>query len=111
MGPSCASSSGQASIQFAPHGRRLVRAEVDQEFAGRVQAGQSALVRDDAPSGTSWQGKVLRVADWYTQRRYLTYDASQVRDTRTVECLIALDPGQSEPRLGQRVRVTIGGQG
>jgi multidrug resistance efflux pump len=99
---------GQAAIQFALEGRRLVRAEVDQEFASRIQAGQTAVVQDDAPSGISWRGRVLRVADWYTQRRNLAYDATQLRDTRTVECLIALDPGQTEPRLGQRVRVTIG---
>jgi multidrug resistance efflux pump len=101
---------GEAAVQFAPEGRRLVRAEVDQEFVSRVKTGQSALVRDDSAAGTSWRGKVLRVADWYTQRRNLPYDPTQLRDTRTAECLIALDAGQPEPRLGQRVRVTIGGQ-
>jgi HlyD family secretion protein len=101
---------GEAAIQFAPDGRRLVRAEVDQEFVSRVKSGQPALVRDDSPAGTSWRGKVLRVADWYTQRRNLPYDPTQLRDTRTAECLIALDAGQPEPRLGQRVRVTIGGR-
>jgi multidrug resistance efflux pump len=99
---------GQAAIEFAPQGQRLVRAEVDQEFVSRVKAGQPALVRDDSSSGASWRGRVLRVADWYTQRRNLSYDTTQFRDTRTVECLIALDSGQTEPRLGQRVRVTLG---
>jgi HlyD family secretion protein len=99
---------GQAALLFAVQGRRVVRAELDQEFVSQVHAGQPALVRDDSPSGISWRGKVLRVADWYTQRRNLSYDASQIRDSRTAECLIALDAGQPEPRLGQRVRVTIG---
>jgi multidrug resistance efflux pump len=99
---------GQPALLFAPQGRRLVRAELDQEFVSRVHADQPALIRDDSPSGISWRGKVLRVADWYTQRRNLSYDAAQIRDSRTAECLIALDAGQPEPRLGQRVRVTIG---
>jgi multidrug resistance efflux pump len=99
---------GQPALLFAPQGRRIVRAELDQEFVSRVHADQPALIRDDSPSGIAWRGKVLRVADWYTQRRNLTYDSAQIRDGRTAECLIALDANQPEPRLGQRVRVTIG---
>ncbi|HEV3084948.1 MAG TPA: HlyD family efflux transporter periplasmic adaptor subunit [Gemmataceae bacterium] len=97
----------QAAVLFAAHGRRLVRAEVDQEFAGAVKAGQAALVQDDAPSGLTWRGRVLRVADWYTQRRNVVREPYQLQDVRTVECLIALDAGQDLPRLGQRVRVSI----
>ena len=98
------------AIRFALRGQRLVRAEVDQEFAGAVKVGQPALVQDDAPSGLAWRGRVLRVADWYTQRRNTVHDPFELRDVRTVECLIALDAGQALPRLGQRVRVTIGGE-
>jgi multidrug resistance efflux pump len=98
----------QPAVLFAPHGQRLVRAEVDQEFSGAVKVGQAALVQDDAPSGLTWRGRVLRVADWYTQRRNSVREPFQLQDVRTVECLIALDAGQALPRLGQRVRVTIG---
>src|SRR5439155_5824448 len=93
----------QAAIRFALRGQRLVRAEVDQEFAGAVKVGQAALVQDDTPSGLTWRGRVLRVADWYTQRRNTVHDPFELRDVRTVECLIALDAGQALPRLGQRV--------
>ena len=99
----------QAAILFGPDSQRLVRAEVDQEFAGRVAAGQPAVVEDDAPSGARWRGRVLRLAEWYHQRRTILREPSPSPDTRTVECLISLDPGESLPRLGQRVRVTIGG--
>ena len=75
-----------------------------------MKVGQPALVQDDAPSGLAWRGRVLRVADWYTQRRNTVHDPFELRDVRTVECLIALDAGQALPRLGQRVRVTIGGE-
>jgi multidrug resistance efflux pump len=103
---------GQAqkpAVLFAPKGPRLVRAEVDQEFAGRVEAGQRAVVEDDSASGIRWKGHVLRLADWYHQRRTILKEPAPPLDVRTIECLIQLDEGQELPRLGQRVRVTIGG--
>jgi hypothetical protein len=103
------SQSKQAAILFAPDGTRLVRAELDQEFAGRVHQGQPAVVEDDAASGQRWTGRVLRVADWYHSRRTILKEPAPPLDVRTVECLIELDAGQAQPRLGQRVRVTISG--
>jgi multidrug resistance efflux pump len=98
----------QPIVRFAPDEPPLIRAEVDQEFADRVQVGQKAVIRDDARAGTSWRGKVQRVAGWYGQNRPTTQDPSAFTDVRTVECLIAIDPGQPPVRLGQRMRVLIG---
>jgi multidrug resistance efflux pump len=99
----------QTAILFAPHGPRIVRAELDQEFAGRVREGQPAIIEDDAPSGQRWTGRVLRVADWYHSRRTILKEPAPPLDVKTVECLIEFDSGQVQPRLGQRVRVTVGG--
>ena len=102
-------SAGQGpAVQFCPNGPRLVRAEVEQEFAGCVKLGQKAVVEDDRKAGTTWHGKVIHVSDWYTQRRSVMQEPLQVNDVRTLECLIALDPGQPPLRIGQRVRVRIG---
>ncbi len=98
----------QPIVRFCPDETPLVRAEVNQEFADRVKVGQTALIRDDARSGASWRGKVERVAGWYERRRPTTQDPSAFTDVRTVECLIAIDPGQSPLRIGQRMRVLIG---
>ena len=98
----------QPVVRFAPDEAPLVRAEVNQEFADRVHVGQKALIRDDARAGASWRGKVERVAGWYQKRRPTTQDPSAFTDVRTVECLIATDPGQPPLRLGQRMRVMIG---
>jgi multidrug resistance efflux pump len=98
----------QPIVRFAPDETPLVRAEVNQEFADRIQVGQKALIRDDARSGANWRGKVARVAGWYQQRRPTTLDPSAFTDVRTVECLITIDPGQPPLRLGQRMRVMIG---
>jgi multidrug resistance efflux pump len=98
----------QPIVRFAPDEPLLVRAEVDQEFVDRIQAGQPALIRDDTHAGASWHGKVQRVAGWYEQRRPTTQDPSAFTDVRTVECLISIDTGQPPLRIGQRMRVMIG---
>ena len=99
--------SKQAAILFAPNSPRLIRAELDQEFAGTIAEGQSAVIEDDAPAGRQWTGRVLRIADWYHSRRTILKEPAPPLDVRTVECLIELDAGQKQPRLGQRVRVTM----
>jgi multidrug resistance efflux pump len=97
----------EPAILFCPKGRRIIRAEVEQEFASRVAVGQTALIRDDATGGALWHGRVLRLSDWYTQRRSIMQEPNQAHDVRTLECLIALDNGPAPLRIGQRVRVTL----
>jgi len=98
----------QAAILFCPDGPRIIRAEVEQEFASHVQISQPASIRDDSNEPTVWRGRVIALSDWYTQRRSVLQEPLQVNDVRTLECLIALDPGQPPLRIGQRVRVLIG---
>jgi hypothetical protein len=46
------------------------------------------------------------VSDWYVQRRPVADEVLQMKDVRTLECIISF----SEPpplRIGQRVRVTL----
>lgn len=98
----------QPAIQFCPAGPRIVRAEVEQEFANRVAKGQVARIQDDSSAGPGWRGKVARLSDWYTHRRSMLQEPLQFNDVRTLECIVHLDPGQPTPRVGQRVRVTLG---
>jgi multidrug resistance efflux pump len=98
----------QPAILFCPHGPRIVRAEVEQEFASCVAVGQSAAVQDDTTAGSTWHGKLTRISDWYTHRRSVLQEPLQFNDVRTLECLITLDPGQPPLRIGQRVRVILG---
>jgi multidrug resistance efflux pump len=100
---------GQPTVQFCPDRPRLVRAEVEQEFAGLLTIGQAAQVEDDVPDGTRWQGRVVRLSDWYTRRRSPVLEPLQQNDVRTLECLIELEPGSSL-RMGQRVRVRLSSQ-
>jgi HlyD family secretion protein len=95
------------AIQFCSDEPRIIRAEVEQAFAGRLAVGLPAAVQDDRTAGPSWRGRVARISDWYTQRRQVADEQLQLKDVRTLECLIALEPDQPDLRIGQRVRVTI----
>jgi multidrug resistance efflux pump len=97
----------QPAVQFAIQGPQVVRADVEQEFVGRVAVGQSAQVQDETRLGRVWQGKVERIANWVTQRRSVMHEPHEFTDVRTVEVLITLDSGQPPLRIGQRVRVRI----
>jgi multidrug resistance efflux pump len=98
----------QPALFFLPAGPRVVRAEVEQEYASRVAVGQRALIEDDSRAGGTWEGKVARVSDWYTHRRSILLDPLQFNDVRTLECIIEIASGSTLPRIGQRVRVTLG---
>jgi multidrug resistance efflux pump len=101
----------QPVVQFSPDRPRIIRAEIEQVFSTRVAVGQPAVVEDDGRSGNAWRGHVMRLADWYTQRRMVAEEQLQLKDVRTLECLIMLEPGQPPLRIGQRVRVTISEEG
>jgi multidrug resistance efflux pump len=98
----------QPALVFCPDARRIVRAEIEQEFADHVAVGQTAAIQDDATLAGSWTGKVVRMSDWYTHRRSVLIEPLQYNDVRTLECIIELPAGQAPLRIGQRVRVAIG---
>jgi multidrug resistance efflux pump len=97
----------QPAIEFCPGGPRIVRAEVEQEYADRVALGEEVVVVDDGNPALQWRGKVVHIGDWYTQRRSVIQEPLQVNDVRTLECIVRLE-AEAQPRIGQRVRVRIG---
>ena len=86
----------QLIISFCPATPRIIRAEIDQEFANQVQVGQSAIITDDATLTGSIRGKVKRLSDWFAQRRSPLFEPRQLNDVRTLECIIEVDPAQSK---------------
>jgi len=102
------------AMMFCRAGKKVVRAEVEQEFARRVHAGQKAEIRDDTTvSGPVYNGKVTKVSDWYSHRRSIILEPLQYNDVRTLECLIEIEESEGKPplRIGQRVRVKLMGKG
>jgi HlyD family secretion protein len=95
------------AIQFCPERPRIIRAEVEQAFAVRVEVGEAAVVEDDGSPKFTWRGRVSQISDWYTERRQIAEENMQQKDIRTLECIVSLDPGQPPLRIGQRVRVTM----
>ena len=94
-------------LQFCLRGERIDRAEVQQEWASKIEVGQVAIIEDESRAGYQWQGKVFRVSDWYTHRRSMLQEPFQYNDVRTLECLVSVEPGSRPLRIGQRMRVTI----
>ncbi len=98
----------QPALQFCPNAPRLIRAEVQQEWASKVKVGQPCLIEDDTRAGLKWTGRVESKSGWYTPRRSKLMEPFQYNDVRTLECLVSVDPGQdARLRIGQRVRVVI----
>ena len=95
-------------VIFAPAGPLVIRAEIDQEFLGRVKAGMRAIAQDENhPEGRTWAGRVRSVAGWVAMRRTIVLDPGELNDVRTVECVIDLDPPVNDLWIGQRMRVRL----
>lgn len=100
----------QPAVLFLPNEPFIIRAELDQETASRVQEGQKVLIEDDTKAGATWTGKVQQVGNSYLQRRPSILDPFQINTTgenRLLECIVVLDPEQRPLRYHQRVRVKM----
>lgn len=95
------------ALWFCPDRPRIVRCEIDEEFASRVQAGMKAEIHSDDASSPVWSGTVLRCADWIAHRRSLLDEPFQRNDVRTLECIVAFDDVEAAPRIGRRMRVVL----
>jgi multidrug resistance efflux pump len=108
-GESVAPGSPQPPIIFRPDSPLVVRAELEQEFLGRVKPGMKATIRDDARADSpTWTGTVLRVGNWVARKRTVLLDPGEINDVRTVECVIAIDGNPDGLLVGQRMRVRVG---
>lgn len=109
-GESLGSNPKSPAVYICPDKAKIIRAEVEQEFARRIKLGQVAMIQDDtALANDTWKGKVTRVSGWYAQRRSTSLDPMQFNDLRTLECIIEVETNDQLPplRIGQKVRVTL----
>jgi multidrug resistance efflux pump len=100
---------GVPAILFRPDGPLVVRAELEQEFIGRVKPNMRATVTDDTRADSpTWNGRVQRVGAFVSRRRSILLEPGEVNDVRTVECVIVLEGSTDGLLVGQRMRVRIG---
>jgi len=96
---------GAPLFLMEPHGVRIVRAELDEAFADRLQPGMSAMVSLEANPSRSFPARIQRVSAMFGPST-IPGDPTAPTDTRSLEIVLSLQGGDAL-RLGQRVLVRI----
>lgn len=91
--------------------RLRVRADVDETDVARIAVGQTVHVTAEAYGEKKFTGKVIRIGEILGRKNVRTDEPAERVDTKILETLIELDPGQQIP-LGLRVDtfIHVGGQ-
>ena len=99
-------------LWIVPAGKRIVRAEVESEFAPRVadKEGTKVSITDSSNFAVTYEGTVRRVGTAFLAKRS-QQDALALAPTYVLECVIDVTdpapPGKPPLRVGQPVRVSF----
>jgi len=93
-------------VSLGSTGRLRVRVDVDETDVNRLRAGQPAWVRADAYGDRRFTGHVVRIGQILGPKNIATDRATEKLDTKILETLVELDPGQAIP-VGLRVDAYI----
>jgi multidrug resistance efflux pump len=103
------------ALWLIPAGPRVVRAEVEPDFAHRVGAdikGKEVTIFDNTNPQLTYKGKVIDIGGTFLPKRSNGEASLLGNDTRVLEVLVEVaDPapaGKPPLRVGQRVRVSLG---
>lgn len=110
-GASVSPASG-ALFTLLPRKPRIVRAELNDSFAGVVVPGmQAEVTAESGGDGQQWAAHVVRIGEVYGPAT-LDNDPQVRANARTVECVLAFDQSDAKPvqdlRIGQRVMIRFG---
>jgi HlyD family secretion protein len=89
-------------ITMADDSTLRVRLDVDESDVSKLQVGQRAYVTAEAYGTRRFSGQVIRVGKILGKKNVRTDEPSEHVDTKILETLVQLDPGQPLP-LGLRV--------
>ena len=101
------------ALYIVPTGARIVRAEIEAEFAHKIndRLGQKVTIRDSHNFSQTYEGKVTLVGKIFLPKRG-SGAILAVNPTQVLECVVeVLDPtpaGKPPLRVGQPVRVVFG---
>ena len=93
-------------VSLGATARLRVRVDVDETDVNRLRQGQPAWVRADAYGDRHFTGHVVRIGDILGPKNVNTDRATEKQDTKILETLVELDPGQRIP-VGLRVDAYI----
>jgi multidrug resistance efflux pump len=97
------------AIILCPDIKRIIRVNVEQEYAPRVKEGMKVIIEDDVSAPGTWRGTVRKVGKVYFHKP--TVELLNFNDLRQIECIVDLDPGQTPLKIGQKVRVKMSSPG
>jgi HlyD family secretion protein len=89
-------------VTLADDSSLRVRLDVDETDVGRLRVGQPAFVTAEAYGNQKFTGHIMRVGRILGRKNVRTDEPSERVDTKILETLMELDPGQKLP-LGLRV--------
>lgn len=89
-------------IELLPDAPRIVRAELNEGFVGKVKVGMSAEVSSYSGNDKPQLAKVTRIGEVFGPSK-LNESAQETTDTRDVECILELP--NNDMKVGQRVQV------
>jgi len=89
-------------VTLADDSALRVRLDVDETDVSKLRVGQSAYVTAEAYGSQKFTGQVIRVGRILGKKNVRTDEPTEHVDTKILETLVQLDPGQTLP-LGLRV--------
>ncbi len=99
-------SSQVAFADFAPQGKSIVRTEIDEMYAGKVQMNQAAVITEMGTDRELAKGHVIYAADFLKRKSLFSELAGEMEDRRVREVHVLIDSG--DPLLyNSRVECTI----
>jgi len=96
----------QPAVLFGDVSRLRIRAEIDERYAHRVRAGQSAVVFGSNVGNREYAGRVLQVKPVMGDKTLFSRSSRERKDLQIVQVLIEMDPEFRTP-VGLRVDVAI----
>jgi multidrug resistance efflux pump len=113
-GASIGISTRTPAVILVPAGPRIVRAEIEADFAhriGRDKIGKEVTVYDNTDPKITYKGKVERIGDTFLPKRGAS-ESLAPNDTLVIEAIVVVadanPPGVPPLRVGQKVRVNFG---
>ncbi|MEZ5427862.1 MAG: efflux RND transporter periplasmic adaptor subunit [Pyrinomonadaceae bacterium] len=79
-----------------------VRVDIDETDVAKIREGQKAYVTADAYADQKFTGRIVRIGRILGRKNVRTDEPAEKNDTKILETLVELDPGQKLP-LGLRV--------